>query len=158
MILFVKEKRNLFSHGLWSCGDYSNLEFNSNGPSSAVNINKSNDVSNIGYYCAKFITTGDTDRYIGYRLNDLTDIVGKTIQFTAYIKNSVELQIAVYQYVNGSYQSQTATVPVSDTFVPSSINIQINEDAAHLLFRITNRSSNYNETVLYTDNWSLEEV
>ena len=95
---------------------------------------------------------------MGYKLTDASEILGKTIQFSVYVKTPIELKLEIYQYVNGSYQSQTVTIPASSD-TTSSVQLLIDSDAEHLLFRINYRGTTLeNGESFFTDNWCLEEV
>ena len=142
---------------IWSCGESSELGFNDNSPSTDISINKSNEWSNIGNYSAK-CDISDTGAYVGYKITDIQELAGKTIQFSAYINTPVKLKISIYQLVNGSYSETAVTVPAL-TNSENSVSVTLNENAERILLRICHNEQTLTEQIsYYSDNWCLEEV
>ena len=70
----------------------------------------------------------------------------------------MELDIRIYQRVDGTYTNNSVTIPASTT-AKTSVSMEIDEDADMVFFRLQHVLGTLDKhVVFYTDDWSLEEV
>ena len=132
-------------------GDY-NTPTLSNSPD--VSTEFTNEYSTKGNTSLK-ATTSSTGGYTGYLL-DTTAYSDKTIKLTVDTKTENTTWKLEILYYNSSWSS-ASSVNIASGETSSNVQIAIPSDATRIQFRLRNVNGSSGD-IIYTDNWSLEEV
>lgn len=134
-------------------GDYSeNLAFNN----STAEQSRSKDYSCNGEYSAKGIGQEGLSQYLRYKMNNVSSLIGKTINFKAWTYSKFKLKIELHEYYNSSYHSYRTIIPANYNGL-SNITLTVNNNTSILLFTVAHYEES-SDVIFYTDNWELTVV
>ena len=154
----VKEKRNLFSYELWTGGDYGTpTELNQN-VSPGISYSVSSEYSANGNKSIKSIISSTAgSHYLRVKINDVSEILGETIKFTANVKTDYGLYLVIYAFNGSDFSSHKTSIPSNSTNY-FNVTYTVPMDTVYLWIGIDfqplapQNPGNY----YYTDDWSLE--
>lgn len=153
MLYSIKDKNNLFSYTTWSMGDY--------GRTGIINLsNASNfyqisvEESSNGDYSFRLTETTSDNVYFGRNVEDVSDLIGKTVIFSCNIltNNPIFLSIYIHDSIQNTYSNARVSVISDNILNKFTISSVILENTDRILFRI---DTNKQGTILYTDNWEV---
>ena len=155
----VKEKRNLLSHSVWSCGD--------SGTSVLTEMKLWN--SNILEISTYYQTNGDKGlkitvngnaSFIGPQLTDTANIIDKTVKFSFDVCTEVDCSIKIMQHNGTTYtDTKSAGISGSSFSTHAEVTTEILSDTSMIWIRLDETNDSWNEgDIIYTDNWCLEEI
>lgn len=154
--MFVKEKRNLFSHDVWCMGDRNtpNLEIGA-----TILTEFSDDWSIKGNTSLKATLTA-VDPSSGARAGIILDdnsFAGKTLKVSMNVKTSNSTwRLEILNYVT-SWGASISTVDISPGESSLCTQVTIPEGTTRVWVRLKDIGGGVGDTI-YTDNWCLEEV
>lgn len=151
---YIKDRNNLFSHLIWTCGE-SNQKLTSFYFTHNTKREISNQYSTIGDTSLKMSIINLNIPYYGEaRSSNAFNEAGKTITFQADIYSNYTCRLFIYTYINGAYSHNHVIIPpnTSGTF---SVTRTIPQDTEHTLFRVEPIEYSYENAFCYTDNWKL---
>ena len=113
-----------------------------------------------GDYGVKFIIPVSTTKYLGFQLSDLTNCYGKSIKYSANVKTDHPIRLTIIvTYSDGSSDTAyNATINPPDSSMNVITTSPIPNNASAIHFRINGTCNTDEDWVVFTDNWSLEEV
>ena len=156
--MIVKEKRNLFPFNVWALGDITPLPNLNKNNQTTISYDKTTEYNTNGDYGLKCINSANNKRpYVRYWIDDVFELIGKTISYSADVKNSQALKICIYEYDGSNYDSSQVQIPENseDTFTATRT---IASTTVALWVGVEFKQTQNQGAYFYTDNWCLEEI
>ena len=133
-------------------GDYSDtLGFTSVAPTNCAS--KSSDYSTNGDYSVKCVFPSGSTGLVRYTINDVENLVGKTVSFSADVKTKESVKLELFEYYSGGYHV-TATIIAASSTGNFQVTKEITSETSSILLDIAYAASETDNTV-YTDNWKF---
>ena len=110
--------------------------------------------SSNGDYSFKLTETTSDNIYFGRNVEDVSDLIGKTVIFSCNIltNNPIFLSIYIHDSIQNTYSNARVSVISDNILNKFTISTVILENTDRILFRI---DTNKQGTILYTDNWEV---
>lgn len=101
---------------------------------------------------------GNASGYIRFNLTDVSNLLGKTINFSCDLKTESSLNLRIFYNIGGTYSWVGNSVPANseDNF---NVEYLVNNNVSGLLFNVNYPGGSSTEDIIfYTDNWCLTIV
>ncbi len=110
--------------------------------------------SSNGDYSFKLTETTSDNVYFGRNVEEVSDLIGKTVIFSCNIltNNPIFLSIYIHDSIQNTYSNARVSVISDNILNKFTISSVILENTDRILFRI---DTNKQGTILYTDNWEV---
>lgn len=110
--------------------------------------------SSNGDYSFRLTETTSDNVYFGRNVEDVSDLIGKTVIFSCNIltNNPIFLSIYIHDSIQNTYSNARVSVISDNILNKFTISSVILENTDRILFRI---DTNKQGTILYTDNWEV---
>ena len=154
----VKEKRNLFPCNLWALGDIEPLPDLNRNNYSMVSYSKTTTYHTNGNYgLIATCTKNDYRSYIRYWINDVSELIGETISYSADVKTTKALNLKIYQYDGSTYSSTSVTIPENNEnrYI---VTTNVKDTTTALWIGIEFQTAQQEGETFYTDNWELKII
>ena len=153
--MLVKDKNNLLSHDIWSCGDKSNSlrEFYCSPKGKAVLCDEHAVNGDSCIKVNRIVPSEDTSTiYLTADIN-VTEYHGRTLLFKADVLNTSNATISLQ--LNDKHSVGYVAIPHNTSMETYSCSLQINENATAMTCLISINSNVTQEESIFTDNWRL---
>ena len=99
-------------------------------------------------------TKNDYHSYIRYWINDVSELIGETISYSADVKTTKALNLKIYQYDGSTYSSTSVTIPENNEnrYI---VTTNVKDTTIALWIGIEFQTAQQEGETFYTDNWEL---
>ena len=102
-------------------------------------------------------TKNDYRPYIRYWINDVSELIGETISYSADVKTTKALNLKIYQYDGSTYSSTSVTIPENNEnrYI---VTTNVKDTTTALWIGIEFQTVQQEGETFYTDNWELKII
>lgn len=99
-------------------------------------------------------TKNDYHSYIRYWINDVSDIIGEVISYSADVKTTKSLKLCIYQYDGSNYTGASVVIPKNNEnrYI---VTTNVKDTTTALWIGIEFQTAQQEGETFYTDNWEL---
>ena len=99
-------------------------------------------------------TKNDYRPYIRYWINDVSELIGETISYSADVKTTKTLNMKIYQYDGSTYSSTSVTIPENNEnrYI---VTTNVKDTTTALWIGLEFQTAQQEGETFYTDNWEL---